>query len=82
MAKGGIPTSIETLKLPRESCGILNVLKACGFASSNADARRLIAGNGVKINNNIVTDPTLMIENLDEFVISKGKNKFMKICFE
>ena len=82
VAKGGIPTSIETLKLPRESCGILNVLKACGFASSNADARRLIAGNGVKINNNIVTDPTLMIENLDEFVISKGKNKFMKICFE
>ncbi len=82
VAKGGIPISIETLKLPRESCGILNVLKACGFASSNADARRLIAGNGVKINNNIVTDPTLMIENLDEFVISKGKNKFMKICFE
>ncbi|MFL6689574.1 MAG: tyrosine--tRNA ligase [Alphaproteobacteria bacterium] len=53
----GLPTF--TLKLPD---GILNLAVATGLASSNSEARKLIANNGLRLNDAVVSDPRLQID--------------------
>jgi tyrosyl-tRNA synthetase len=56
-AAEGLPTF--TLKLPE---GVLNLAVATGLAASNSEARKLIANNGLKINDVAVSDPRLVVE--------------------
>jgi tyrosyl-tRNA synthetase len=53
----GLPT-IQA-KLPD---GILNLAVAAGLAASNSEARKLIANNGLKLNDATVSDPRLMVD--------------------
>ena len=79
IAKGGIPTDVETMKVSEESANICDLLVLAGFATSRGEAKRMVTGNGVKVNGNPVTDITTMIETADEPVIQFGKNKFKKV---
>jgi tyrosyl-tRNA synthetase len=54
---GGLPTF--TLKLPD---GVLNLAVATGLAASNSEARKLIANNGLRLNDATVSDPRLMVD--------------------
>ena len=81
IASGKLPENIETVKIEAKGIGIIELIKAVGFASSNGDARRLISGGGIKINNITISDSNLTIENIAEMIISKGKNKFIKVTF-
>jgi len=56
----GLPTI--SAKLPE---GILNLAVACGLAVSNSDARKLIANNGLRINDVAVSDPKLVVSASD-----------------
>jgi len=78
IASGKAPEKVETFNIDTAKIGILELLRAVGYANSNGDARRLIAGGGVKINNEIVTDSNVTIKT-GEYVLSRGKNKFIKI---
>jgi tyrosyl-tRNA synthetase len=53
----GLPT--VRVKLPD---GILNLAVACGLAASNSEARKLIANNGLKLNDVPVGDPKLVVD--------------------
>jgi len=53
----GLPT--VSAKLPD---GILNLAVACGLAASNSEARKLIANNGLKLNDVAISDPRLMVD--------------------
>jgi tyrosyl-tRNA synthetase len=53
----GLPTI--TAKLPD---GILNLAVAAGLAASNSEARKLIANNGLKLNDAPVADPRLTVD--------------------
>jgi tyrosyl-tRNA synthetase len=53
----GLPTI--TAKLPD---GILNLAVLAGLAASNSEARKLIANNGLKLNDAAVSDPKLMVD--------------------
>ncbi len=53
----GLPTI--TAKLPE---GILNLAVAAGLASSNSEARKLIANNGLRLNDTPISDPRLMVD--------------------
>ena len=53
----GLPTIIA--KLPD---GILNLAVASGLAASNSEARKLIANNGLKLNDAAVSDPKLIVD--------------------
>ena len=53
----GLPTI--SAKLPD---GILNLAVAAGLAASNSEARKLIANNGLKLNDAAVSDPKLMVD--------------------
>ncbi len=53
----GLPT--VSAKLPD---GILNLAVACGLAASNSEARKLIANNGLKLNDVAISDPRLTVD--------------------
>jgi tyrosyl-tRNA synthetase len=55
-AAEGLPT--VTAKLPD---GILNLAVAAGLAASNSEVRKLIANNGLKLNDETVSDPKLTV---------------------
>ncbi len=79
IAKGGIPTDVETMKVSEDPANICDLLVLAGFATSRGEAKRMVTGNGVKVNGNPVTDITTMIETAEEPVIQFGKNKFKKV---
>lgn len=79
IAKGGIPTDVEEMKVSETSANICDLLVAAGFATSRGEAKRMVTGNGVKINGEPVTDITTMVEVTEEPVIQFGKNKFKKV---
>ena len=75
----GLPT--VTLKLPD---GILNLAVAAGLAASNSEARKLIANNGLKLNDAAVSDPKLTVDasalNSDGVLkLSSGKKKHVLV---
>ena len=75
----GLPT--VTLKLPD---GILNLAVAAGLAASNSEARKLIANNGLKLNDAAVSDPKLTVDttalNADGVLkLSSGKKKHVLV---
>jgi tyrosyl-tRNA synthetase len=55
-AAEGLPTIAA--KLPD---GILNLVVAAGLAASNSEVRKLIANNGLRLNDEAVTDPKLVV---------------------
>ena len=75
----GLPTI--SAKLPD---GILNLAVAAGLASSNSEARKLIANNGLKLNDTAVSDPRLTVDssalNSDGVLkLSSGKKKHVLV---
>ena len=75
----GLPTISH--KLPE---GILNLAVACGLAASNSEARKLIANNGLKINDVAVSDAKLIVDRnsvtTDGVVkLSGGKKKHVLV---
>lgn len=81
ISKGLIPQSMNNFDLIKAPISIVNLLKTIGFTTSNGESKRLIQGGGIKINNKTITDSTMEIVQYDNFVISKGKNKFIQINF-
>ena len=79
IAKGSIPEDVETVTIPEKKLNICDLLMKVGFANSKGEAKRMIQGNGIKINSNMETDinKTIIIEN--NLVVQFGKNKFKKI---
>jgi len=75
----GLPTI--TARLPD---GILNLAVAAGLAASNSEARKLIANNGLRLNDVAVSDPKLTVDagalNLDGVLkLSSGKKKHVLV---
>ncbi len=79
IAKGKILDNIEEVKIAEENINICDLLVQIGFANSKSEARRMIQGNGVKINSTTVTEIDKIIELDNDIVIQFGKNKFKKI---
>ncbi|HVV27878.1 MAG TPA: tyrosine--tRNA ligase [Rhizomicrobium sp.] len=78
-AAEGLPT--VTAKLPD---GILNLAVAAGLVASNSEARKLIANNGLRLNDAAVSDPRLTVDvsalNSDGVLkLSSGKKKHVLI---
>ncbi len=75
----GLPT--VSAKLPE---GILNLAVASGLAASNSEARKLIANNGLKLNDMVVSDPRLQVSASDlsadgVLKLSSGKKKHVLV---
>ena len=79
IAKGEIPQNIEEVKIEKNEINICDLLIKIGFANSKSEAKRMILGNGIKINGEIITDINKTIGLNKDIVVQFGKNKFKKI---
>lgn len=75
----GVPEDIPTHKLVANQ-NILDLLLEVGFVASKGEAKRLIAGGGVKLDNEKISDTNFVIEiPAEESVLQAGKRKFIKL---
>ena len=79
IASGTAPEDMQTITVFGSGLSIIELLKKADLASSNSDARRLIEGGGIKLDGKTVGDLNLVVSN--DAVISRGKNRFVKIEF-
>lgn len=68
--------------------GVVDALRQCGFAATNGEARRLIQGGGVRINDKVISDNEYQISKADidvgggEVKISAGKKRHAMLVAE
>lgn len=64
---------------------LVNLIIACGFEKSKGQARNLVEGNGVRINEKVISNFGISITS-DEFgnelIIKKGKKTFKKVVLK
>lgn len=81
--QGGLPDDVPEFKLAAsaEPISISNLLKESGLAPSGGEARRLVQGKAVEIDNVKVEDDQLKIPRKagTSMVIRAGKKKFVKV---
>lgn len=79
VAAEGLP--MVAAKLPQ---GILKLAVECGLAASNTEARKLIANNGLRLNDATVSDPRLTVDASDlnaqgVLKLSSGRKKHVLV---
>lgn len=68
-----------------EGTHILEVIIKCGFAKSRTEARNLILNKGITVNQEVLTDPTVIVSRTkfgDELIVRKGKKHFSRLLIE
>ena len=78
IAKGNIPDNIEQIRVKEDSLNICDLLVKIGFANSKSEAKRMILGNGVRVDGKLVDDCSKIIDLTKSKVIQFGKNKFIR----
>ena len=68
IAKGGVPTDVEEFKIDEKIINICDLLVKANFAPSKAEAKRMVKGNGVKINGEVINDISKEIEITDNTI--------------
>ncbi|MFA6867018.1 MAG: tyrosine--tRNA ligase [Clostridia bacterium] len=84
-AFGGNADDMPSVILDIESRDIVDILLALNLVKSKGEARRLIDGKGVKINENIVPSFDYIIGDSDYnngFIIHKGKKIHIKVSYK
>ena len=79
IAKGGTPQDIKEIFLGEKELNICDLLVKVQLATSKSEAKRLIMGNAVKIDNKTVDDIHLMVNIEEEKILRVGKSKFIKV---
>ena len=78
IASGNLPENILEIVVEEKQLTIIELLMKSGFVKSTSQARQLINNNGVKVDNNLVTDIKSTFDISKNPVLSKGKNNFVK----
>lgn len=78
IAKGNIPNNIEKIKINEDNLNLCDVLVKVGFANSKSEAKRMILGNGVKIDGRLANNYNEVIDLKESRVIQFGKNRFIQ----
>ncbi len=78
-SKKGVPEEIETKHIAAKKINIVQLIAQLGLASSKGEAKRLIEGGGVKLDNKKVAGITAEIDLSSEKLLQVGKRKFVKV---
>jgi tyrosyl-tRNA synthetase len=80
---GSIPTSEITKEELAQNAKVIDLLIVCGLTKSRGEGRRLIAGGGISINGNKVTDEFADVNLSDfadgELMVKKGQKVYHKV---
>jgi len=77
-------SELEATPIP-EGTHILEVIIKCGFAKSRTEARNLILNKGITVNQEVLTDPTIIVSKTkfgNELIVRKGKKHFSRLLIE
>ena len=74
----GVPDDVEVLRLPAGPAHLPAVL-ADGFGVSRSEARRLLSGNGVRVDGTPLTELDVDASELDGKVLQLGKRQFRRV---
>ena len=75
---GQKPKDIDTINTEKENFDLIQIVVDKGLVSSKSEFRRLLAQDGVKINDKKITKEEFLPKE-GEFVVQIGKKKFIKI---
>lgn len=64
-----------------EEISLIDALVSAGLEESKSAARRIIENRGIKINGDVAPKPDITLSK-GEFIIQKGKNKFVRIIIK
>lgn len=78
VASGGTPENMESYDAA-VGTPVVDMLVKSGLAPSKSEARRLMQGGGVKLDGTQLKDPSAVFGEKGEYVLSKGKNRFVRI---
>ncbi len=79
VAAGETPESLEEVILPERPKNLAEFVRLAGLASSNSDARRLIAGKGIRLDGVLVKASDAALPEGDTFILKRGKNRFVRV---
>ncbi|MHB1627767.1 MAG: tyrosine--tRNA ligase [Bacilli bacterium] len=77
--RGAMPDEISEFRIADGATALYAIVTAAGLAPSNSEARRLIAGGGVRIDGVQATDPAAIVVPADGMVVQVGKRKFVRL---
>ena len=78
-AQKQMPQDIPEVKISPEPIAAAKLLAACNLVTSGGEAKRLIAGGGMSIDSEKVTDPNKLITPANGMIVRAGKLKFAKL---
>ena len=73
------PSDAPEVSVPENPINLVALLRHCGFAPSNGEARRLIEPGGVKLNGEKLTDPAAMVAVSAGDELQVGKKNFARL---
>ncbi len=76
--QGDVPEDIPEHRIGKESA-LVDVMVSSGLAKSKGEARRLIQQNGVRLDDQIVTDSELILKAASPIVLRVGKRRFVRL---
>jgi tyrosyl-tRNA synthetase len=78
------PSDVPTIEKPAGAIRLVKLLAAEGLATSVAEAQRLVAQGGVRLNDERVSDVKLEVGSQpgDEALIQVGSRKFLRVIFK
>lgn len=79
-----VPADTPTVTVGRDimqdgQVPVLGLVVHCGFAKTNSEVRRLIAENGVRLNGQVISDPTSAVAIKTGDILQRGKRKFVRL---
>ncbi len=72
-----MPTA--AVEAPDGKIGILDLLVNTKLAPSKREARNLISGKGIAVDDVVIDDPNAQIDLEKEVIVRKGKKVFLKV---
>ena len=77
---------LPSFEIDKQTEYVSDLLVVCGQAKSKGEAKRLIEGGGVSLEETKITDPFAKIDNAliekGEFILHKGKKVHVKIILK
>jgi tyrosyl-tRNA synthetase len=77
-SQGGLPNDIETILVKETEKPLLDLLLEHQLIQSKGEAKRLIDGGGIKVDQNKISDYNLILQLKTARLIQIGKRKFVK----
>ncbi len=83
-AKKELPDDIDVFEysLSNGPVTLIDLIMTAGMTASKGEARRLIAQDGIKVNQEKISDEKLSFDSPCEFIVQVGKRKFKKMLLK